>query len=224
VVAPHPDDETLGVGGLLAELVGRGHEVMVVAVTDGEAAFRHGSGIHTARAQRVERALAARRRVEQRHALRALVGPSACDRTSIVRLGVPDGGVAAARNEVTAALRTLVGEGWCLAPLEWDGHPDHDAAGLAAREACGDRVPLYQYPIWAWHWAAPEDVPWGGAFRVPLGSGARRRKARAVQAHRSQHESPPGVANGPILPPHVLARFRRPFEVLFEVAPAVVAS
>jgi LmbE family N-acetylglucosaminyl deacetylase len=224
VVAPHPDDETLGVGGLLAELLGRGHHVTVVAVTDGEAAFRRGPEAGGRREGRVEGALAARRRGEQRRALRALA-PGAGARASIVRLGVPDGAVAAVRDDVTAALRTLVSEAsWCLAPLEWDGHPDHDAAGRAATEACAQTIPLHHYPIWAWHWASPHDMAWAGAFRVPLGPSARRRKSAALHAHRSQHEPPPGTDVAPILPAHVLARFRRPFEVLFDIAPKVPAS
>ncbi len=37
MVAPHPDDEVLAVGGLLALLARAGAEVRVVAVTDGTA-------------------------------------------------------------------------------------------------------------------------------------------------------------------------------------------
>jgi len=40
VVSPHPDDEVLACGGLLALHARRGGEVMVVAVTDGEASHR----------------------------------------------------------------------------------------------------------------------------------------------------------------------------------------
>ena len=39
VVAPHPDDETLGVGGLIASTSERGGRVLVVSLTDGEAAY-----------------------------------------------------------------------------------------------------------------------------------------------------------------------------------------
>ena len=37
VLAPHPDDEVLGVGGLLALPARAGSRVLIVAVTDGEA-------------------------------------------------------------------------------------------------------------------------------------------------------------------------------------------
>ncbi len=40
VVTPHPDDETLGVGGIIAAMAGAGLPVTVVSVTDGEAASR----------------------------------------------------------------------------------------------------------------------------------------------------------------------------------------
>lgn len=41
VVAPHPDDESLGCGGLLAMLAQRDCEVAVIFVTDGGASHPH---------------------------------------------------------------------------------------------------------------------------------------------------------------------------------------
>jgi len=205
VVSPHPDDETLGVGGLLAELLARRWSVCVVAVTDGEAAYGRP-------ARSAGRRLAVRRRGEQEAALRRLQGSDGAGQLSILRLGMPDGGVEAVRADLTAALApALVGADWCLAPLAWDGHPDHEASGTAARDACGDRVPLAFYPIWAWHWALPSRFPLEGAVRVPLSSAAQIRKARALDCFKSQYEP---VEGGPVVPPHVRVRFQRPFEVL----------
>ncbi len=206
IVSPHPDDETLGVGGLLAELLARRWSVCVVAVTDGEAAYGR-QGPFAAQH------LAGRRRGEQEEALRRLGGGRSRSRVSVVRLGMPDGAVEAVREDLSAALAgRLVGADWCLAPLAWDGHPDHEASGAAAREACRDRVPLAYYPIWAWHWATPSRCPFDRAVRVPLSSAARDRKARALDCFGSQYEPAEG---GPVVPPHVRVRFERPFEVLF---------
>ena len=61
VVAPHPDDEVLGAGGLVRVLAGSGTAVRILAVTDGEAS--HPGAPAT---------LAARRREESRTALHRL--------------------------------------------------------------------------------------------------------------------------------------------------------
>ena len=47
VLAPHPDDESLGCGGIIAEARARGHAVYVTVVTDGTASHP-GSRTHTA--------------------------------------------------------------------------------------------------------------------------------------------------------------------------------
>ena len=43
VVAPHPDDEVLGAGGLVSRLLDGSIEVNVLAVTDGEGSHPHSS-------------------------------------------------------------------------------------------------------------------------------------------------------------------------------------
>ena len=62
VVAPHPDDEVLGVGGLLRLLARAGTAIHIVAVTDGEAS-------HPKSPTLTPRALAARRVAETEQAL-----------------------------------------------------------------------------------------------------------------------------------------------------------
>ncbi|MFG1928399.1 PIG-L deacetylase family protein [Cryptosporangium sp. NPDC048952] len=213
VVAPHPDDEILGAGGLIARLAtGRpttGHAagVEVVAVTDGEASHP-GSTVYS----RAE--LAARRRDETDEALRRL----GLDAPTIHHLGHPDGHVD--EPALTAALTELLNPGrWCLASWRGDGHPDHEAVGRAAAKACADTgAHLVEYPIWTWHWAEPGDprVPWNRCRRLPLAEAERAAKRHALTAFVTQvHPLGPRPEDAPILPPHVLARFDRPTEVFF---------
>jgi LmbE family N-acetylglucosaminyl deacetylase len=203
VVAPHPDDEILGVAGLMA-MLGRAD---LVAVTDGEGSHPH-STVHT------PAALAAIRRAETAEALSRL----GLRDPAVHRLGQPDGGIDEAA--VTRELTALLSPGrWCLATWRGDGHPDHETVGRAAAAACAATgARLLEYPVWTWHWAVPDDpdVPWHRARRIELTPPAMAAKAAAIAAFTSQIAAlGPADADAAILPPHILARFARPFEVVF---------
>ena len=204
VLAAHPDDEVLGVGGLVHELAGLGARLRFVWATDGEAS-------HPGSVSPTARDLAAVRRAESAAALRSL-GAAEAPR---VRLGLPDGGLAANLADLVRRLRAVVHrDDVVLAPWSGDGHPDHEACGVAAGRVARR---LLEYPVWAWHWSRPEDprVPWERAVRVLLPPPARAAKAAAVDCFASQ-VAPigPGPADGPVLPARVLAHFARDHEVL----------
>ena len=202
VVAAHPDDEVLGVGGLISVLAASRARLRLVAVTDGE-------GSHRGRTPPA--VLARRRTAETAAALRALGAQAA----EVIRLRLPDGAVAAREDELTAALAPLAaGFDLCLAPWDHDLHPDHEAAGRAARRAAP--VSLYCYPVWMWHWAFPGDprVPWDRALRIPLPPRTVSRKRAAVSCFASQLTDR-GDGLGPVLSPGMIAHFTRATEVLF---------
>jgi LmbE family N-acetylglucosaminyl deacetylase len=206
VVAPHPDDEVLGCGGLLQQAHRLGMDVMVVAVTDGEAshpaAHRLGHGVGAARGH------------ESRVALQRL----GCGSASVVRLGIPDGAVASRSQDLADVLSGLLGpDDVCVAPWRSDGHPDHDATGSAALAAGrATRTPVLEYLVWAWHWATPDSaaVPWRHCRRLDLDSAEVARKRWATCAFESQIKpSASEAGQGPILTATMLRRFWRPFEV-----------
>lgn len=198
VVAPHPDDEVLGLGGLLSLAGGAD----IVAVTDGEASHPHAD-------PQTQRELVRRRPGETAAALAELGSGF-----TVTRLRQPDGAIGEAA--LTGTLVPLLTPGRsCFVTWRGDGHPDHEAVGRAAAAACAvTGARLWEYPIWMWHWAAPDDarVAWERARRIDLTAAARTAKAAAVSAFTSQIEPIEGVT---ILPEHVLARFRRPYEVVF---------
>lgn len=202
VVAPHPDDEVLACGGLLAGL-DEGAEGLLISVTDGE-------GSHPDSPRWTPEHLRSTRLVESRTALVEL--GLDVPRWQWQRLRLPDGGVQA------DALVEVLTE--CIRPGDrlfstWrrDGHCDHEATGLACAQVasrCGARH--FEAPIWAWHWALPGDprVPWTRACRLDLDEAAVQCKRRAIQAHASQLEGP-----RPILNARLLETLLQPFEVYF---------
>ncbi|QIG43351.1 bifunctional PIG-L family deacetylase/class I SAM-dependent methyltransferase [Nocardioides anomalus] len=178
VVAAHPDDESLGAGGLLARASARGLESVVVVATDGEASHPD-STTHTASR------LAELRRAEVERALARLHAGA-----RLVALALPDGRLADHQSALTTTLVELIGDGrrsLVVAPWRRDGHPDHEAAGRAAAAAAvRTAARLWEYPVWWWHWATPEDAPWSDLAVLALDAAEVAAKAAAGDAHASQ--------------------------------------
>ena len=179
VVGAHPDDETLGAGGLLHTAARSGRHVEVVTATAGEASHPDSPTHPPARLARV-------RRDELRRAT-DLLAPGA----HVTCLDLPDGAVAAHEEEVVAALVATIGTDGAdvllCAPWRGDGHPDHEAVGRAAATAAHRTdAELWEYPVWLWHWGQPEDLPAALVGRFPLDGAGVEAKRAAVAAHDSQ--------------------------------------
>jgi LmbE family N-acetylglucosaminyl deacetylase len=185
VLAPHPDDESLGCGGLIALAAAAGRPCAVILATHGEASHP-GS-----RAWPPER-LASRRAEEALQALDILGQP----RDRVAFLGLPDGGVPAAGDAFDAAVAMVValaGRHGCAtiaAPWIHDPHCDHAAVQLIARNAARRAgLRLLSYPVWGLTLAADTDIdqpsPIAG-IRLDIGA-VRGLKRQAVAAHRTQH-------------------------------------
>ena len=211
VVSAHPDDETLGIGGLVSDLAHAGAGVCVLVATDGERSHPVGSVV-------ARSALGARRRREVERAVEALV-PSA----RIGHLGLPDGAldqhVEALVDEVARRTDpdTLV-----LAPWVEDGHADHDAIGRACAEAVSrSGADLAHYPIWLWHWAQPDTLPWDQVVASEPSLTSAWRKRAALEEFPSQTTAwvdpqVPGRPPSAVLGAAALARGRRLVETLID--------
>ncbi|MFF2346353.1 PIG-L family deacetylase [Pseudarthrobacter sp. NPDC058119] len=220
VLAAHPDDETLGAGGLMASLVALGAEVEVVLCTAGE-------GSHPESPSTTPEQLASVRLTEFSAALDVL---GLADRWTF--LGLPDRGLAGHADAIAGAIRDaarrLPGSRDRLAlvaPYRADGHGDHDALGAAAAHIANrDGHALLEYPIWFWHWATPrylERQPW---VRFHLDESARRAKKRAMEEHATQVQPlSPLPGDETLLSEAFLKHFARSYEV-FAWTPAPGSS
>lgn len=177
VLAPHPDDETLGCGLLLAAAARAGVRLAVVALTDGQAS-------HPASRRWPPALLGRLRRGELRRALARLGAAGAAVRPMGWRDGRLDADGSARRlRGVLRALRA----GVVLAASPADHHPDHRAAWrLAAAAVAGTRLALVGYAVWSRLDAPPR--------RRARGPGLAA-KHWAMAAHRSQRG--PYIADDP---------------------------
>lgn len=197
VVAPHPDDESLGAGGLVAGLAAAGAEVEVVICSDGAAA-------EVALPDGVED-LADCRRDEVVEAVRVLTG----GRVTPQLLELADGRLSEHHDELVARLSPLLERAdLVVGPWPDDGHPDHHAAGRATRAAAPGSAIVLEYPVWFWHWGRPADARGAEWLALPLSGAARRSKAAAIERHRSQTGG-----SAPMLTPAFLEHFARAEEL-----------
>jgi LmbE family N-acetylglucosaminyl deacetylase/SAM-dependent methyltransferase len=192
VLAAHPDDETLGAGSLIAQLVRHGRAVTVVVVTDGAAS-------HPDSTSTPAESLRELRLAEARAALDELgaAGDGGGAEIELVALGVADGALREAADDVRRQLSDLLAARQpvlVVAPWRGDGHRDHRVLGEVAAELVGgdgSALPdarLLEYPIWMWHWGSPDhpDVPWDSLVRVHGDEEAGLAKQRALARYASQ--------------------------------------
>ncbi len=221
IIAPHPDDEALGCGGLMALLHQAGTPVAAVLVSDGSMSHP-ASTLFSGPARR------AVRETEFRHALTIL----GADAAEPLLLGLPDGQVPASDEEpgfavAATQLREFLERqqaATVVVPWRRDPHLDHRAtsrlvqAALAGMATAPRRL---EYVVWAWERAASTDWPTDAdkvaGVRLDIGA-VLGQKQRAIAAHRSQVA--PGVftddPDGFLLSAEMLAHFNGPYEVFFE--------
>ncbi|MFC7051221.1 PIG-L deacetylase family protein [Hansschlegelia quercus] len=187
VIAPHPDDEALGCGGLIAALATRGGRVRVAFVTDGGAS-------HPASPTWSRERLAACREEEAKEALRRL----GLGEEDAVFLRLPDAAMPASgsaeHERALGVLAEVVNDlrpSLALLPWRRDPHCDHrDSWALAmdALEAASAYPTILEYAIWLDELGSEEDQPRSGeAERVDIDvSATLAQKRAAVTAHVSQ--------------------------------------
>jgi LmbE family N-acetylglucosaminyl deacetylase len=210
IIAPHPDDEVLGCGGLLQLLAAAGRPLQLISVTDGSAS-------HPGSERWPVERLSVIRPQESAEALRRLGLPM--HRLKWLRGGFTDTQVVAQEQQLRIFIEShLRPNDVVFTTWREDGHSDHEAVGRASAEAARQvGATCHELPVWTWHWATPEDafVPWQRARKILLTPAQVARKRHAVHAFASQLEGDAQAGLAPVLAPYVFDRLLQPFEVVF---------
>ena len=227
VLAPHPDDETLACGGLLALLAARGIPVAVLVLTDGRAS-------HIGSRRYPPAALDALRKCE----LLAAVAQLGLPANAVTWLDMPDAhaptlakstpeAFAAGVTQLVAALRALPFRPQTIwAPWQREPHTDHRAAwellqAALASDALADWQPrVIAWPLWVLHIPKPGDPPLPdevNVWRLDI-SDALPQKQAAIAEYVSQVTALIDDADKPWhLPAAVLAFHTQPWELGIDV-------
>lgn len=211
IVAPHPDDESLGCGGAIALLRKFNIEVEILVLSDGT--LSHPNSVKFSAEK-----LRDLRESEMVKALKIL-GVSKKNVTFFryKDRSVPD------KNSIRAVRKFINYLGstnpqTILVPWRRDPHPDHRAA-FSLIKATNKSAKIIEYPIWLWEIAESEDAPKFEevtAFRLDIKS-VKEQKRLAINAHQSQttdliDDDPHGFR----LTPEILDNFAENWEIYLE--------
>ena len=214
VLAPHPDDETLGCGATIIRKLATGTPVQVVIAADGRYEY-HPSKLSVDAQVEI-------REEEARQACAVLGLPS----ENITFLRFEDRRLADHRGLLRERLFDIfdtMNPEEILVSSVIDNHPDHRVLAELGRElaqARRDRVRvLYEYPIWFWDprilrvrdlLALRPRIVRTGEFRM--------RKHAAIAAYHSQVTNIIGDTRSAPLRKGFLRQFLQPEEIFFEVS------
>lgn len=217
ILAPHPDDESLGCGGLIALLTSQNVNVSVVVTTDGSRSHKHSVKFPAEK-------LANLRKGEIKNALNIL----GVKNEHIHFLNGKDSAFPARGEEGFEALLEKLNEvlstlkpDMVLVPYELDPHRDHRATWQLLNEALKNtsNIRVWEYPIWLYELAKADDIPdlKAGELKKLNINPFLDKKIAAINSHLSQttrliDDDPTGF----MLLPEVIKHFTTDFEYFFE--------
>ena len=173
VIAPHPDDEVLGCGGVIARLVDAGRAPRVVILSKGEGSHAGCCGV------------SAEELKENRHGLTLkaaeILGLPA---ENVTVLDCHDGKLRGDLAEI-GKLKDIIGEcrpDTILVPHNGEGWNDHVMARKIGMELAPEGCAVWEYCVWFWYYVTAK-CHWGNARVLKLTDKEREVKNRAVDAY-----------------------------------------
>jgi LmbE family N-acetylglucosaminyl deacetylase len=180
IIAPHPDDETLGCGGLIAKRVAEGRRVVIAVVTDGRALFRRFGVTDPSESE-----VSAMRKTETLRAVEILGAHTGDVRFLNFENERLHQQRAGALREIVALLRD-VQPGEVYMPSAFEGHREHVLTHEIVREACattGLCPTTFEFIVNLKSGTTLESIP-GKIHRVDV-SAFRDRESEALAQFRS---------------------------------------
>jgi len=188
VIAPHPDDESLGCGGLISNLCKSGINVHVIFTTDGSMSHPNAQNINAI----------GRTKMREQEAISALKILGVNEQYITFFRGQDSALPAVGEQGFDGFVAQMIGiielvqPGLVLVPYEFDPHRDHRASWQITIAALANypHAEVWQYLIWLYTLGNEKDVapltniP-GGIQYLPMGD-QQLIKKKAIAQHKSQ--------------------------------------
>lgn len=175
IVAPHPDDEVLGCGGLMARMVEEGNMPYVIYMTGGGASHKTCCNLS-------EEEIVKNRRILTRKAL-GMLGVS---EDHIKELDFHDGNISQNNVEELTKLKNIIKElnpENIFIPHWGEGWKDHiNTASIIENDIPGTPN-IFEYCVWMWYYNIWKGLDWKHAFKVKLNEKEQTLKLKAISEY-----------------------------------------
>jgi LmbE family N-acetylglucosaminyl deacetylase len=217
VVAPHPDDETLGCAGAIKLLRSLGKTVHILVMSDGTQSHPNSRKYPTVALKQL--------REEETRCAMAMLG---VENAHVTFLQLSDGSIPVPESEgFNAAVYQFqqylgaINPNIVFAPWRTDPHPDHRATWQilqAALQQVSFSPRVIEYPIWDWDPAQRQQwqQDFSKAWRLDISEVVEAKK-QAIAAYRSQTTDL--IDDDPMsfrLNEQMLSNFTQPWEIYLE--------
>lgn len=174
IIAPHPDDEVIGCGGLIARLVKEGNIPHIIIMTGGE-------GSHDGCCATPKEEITAARRRLTRNALAILGVPE----SNLHELDYPDGGIneELPQTELLKALLSDLRPDSVFVPHWGEGWSDHVETARIVKELVPTGTEVWEYCVWMWYYNVWRGLDWKNAAVLKMTPEEHRLKLKAVDAY-----------------------------------------
>lgn len=169
-VAPHPDDEVIGCGGLIQRLLKQGGELHIVIMTAGEGSHQNCCNTPKEQIKEVRRRLCT-----------DIDTSLGLDGQQIHMFGYPDGGIQT-EHEETMRLQTLINKikpDVIFVPHWGEGWPDHVNTRQIIRNIANHHTTIYEYCVWMWYYNVWR-LDWRNARILSMTKEEHEKKLKAV--------------------------------------------
>jgi len=176
IIAPHPDDEVFGCGGLIARLVTEESAPYVIVLTGG-------GGSHRGCCSTLEVDIISARR-ELTHKAMAILG---LPESHLHEMNFADGCIGKGNQEERQKLEALIKEikpDVLLVPHHGEGWPDHLAARELGIELVDKNTTVYEYCVWMWYYRQ-KNLDWKNAYTLKTNEDEHQKKLEAIRTYHS---------------------------------------
>ena len=175
IIAPHPDDEVIGCGGLISRLISNGITPHIVIMTGGEKS-------HVDCCKLNDEEIKSARHQLTRNALHIL----GISTDHIHELNFHDGEISPNNLNKVAELRQLINKlrpKNILIPHWGEGWPDHINTAQIIKQMKLANCLIWEYCVWVWYYNIWRRLDWKNATVLKMSKKEQRLKIKAMKAY-----------------------------------------